>query len=250
MPVREIAGRRMCRRATGRRSAERGDRADDEDDQRADRAGAEQRRRRPRRRPRARRARGRRARASAPRRPPSATAISTQRSQPTACRVDDRLSRRDRAPRQPRAGRRGARRRVRIAALAVDEHRAHARPRCAPSMSSSSVSPTITASSGVDVEQLEHPPEDRLVRLRLPVRARGEHRVDAQAVMRDERVEVARGVREQADLQPARAQRLERRQRVVVQLEVVRVAPSAPSISTAAPYVSPLAAHPFDDPLR
>ncbi len=41
MPVREIAGRRMCRRAIGRRNASEASDADDEDDQRSRPAGAE-----------------------------------------------------------------------------------------------------------------------------------------------------------------------------------------------------------------
>ncbi len=68
-------------------------------------------------------------------------------------------------------------------------------------------------------------------------------------VVRDERVEVARGVREQADLQPALAQRLEHRQRVVVQLEVVRVRPRALHLDRRGVGVA-AAAHPLDDPLR
>src|SRR4051812_6933974 len=47
---------------------------------------------------------------------------------------------------------------------------------------------------GGDVELLEHRAEDRLVRLRLPVNARRQHRVDGDAVMRDEDVEVAAGI--------------------------------------------------------
>ena len=54
----------------------------------------------------------------------------------------------------------------------------------APSTSSSSVSPTIAASVGAHVEQLEHAPKDRLVRLRLAVHARGQHRVDDEGVVR------------------------------------------------------------------
>ena len=173
---------------------------------------------------------------------PSATATSTQTSQPT---LGD--SSRGRAPRAARAGRRAGRARP-----GSGPRGRRARP-CmptarAPSTSSSIVSPTIAASPGGDVEQLEHAQEDRLVRLRLPVRARGEDRVDDEAVVLDEHVEVARGVREQAELQPAGAQRLERRQHVVEELEVVGVLPGARHLGGAGVRVAD-PAHALDDPL-
>ena len=114
-----------------------------------------------------------------------------------------------RAPQAGRAGRQAAAehrdggRRDRSAAPAS---RPLARPRCRPR---SSRRPSRRRRR--DVEQFEHAQEDRLVRLRLAVLARGEHRVDGEVVMLDEQIEVTRGVREQPDLEPAGAQRVERR---------------------------------------
>ena len=206
VPVREIAGRRMCRRAIGRRIASEATEQTMKTISDPTAAGTEQRRERGRERRRARPGRGRRAPASASRRRPAPPRRTTQTSQAPSTR---RLSRARVAtpsprrsssrPSRPGSGPRGRR------------GRRACRPRVAPSTSSSSVSPTITASPALDVEQLEHAPEDRLVRLRLPVRARGEHRVDGQAVVGDEQVEVTGGVREQPELQAAAAQRVERR---------------------------------------
>src|SRR3954454_23232161 len=102
---------------------------------------------------------------------------------------------------------------------------------------------------GGDVELLEHCAEDRLVRLRLAVNARRQHRVDCDAVMRDEDVEVAAGVGEEAELQLAIAQIVEHRQRVLEELEVVGALPRAGHLERAGVRVAG-AAHPLDDPLR
>ena len=58
----------------------------------------------------------------------------------------------------------------------------------------------------LDLEQLEHGAEDRRVRLRLPVMERADAGVDLERVMPRELAHVARGVRDEADLE-ARAAR-------------------------------------------
>ena len=63
-----------------------------------------------------------------------------------------------------------------------------------------------------------------------------------------ERRQVAGGVREQPQLQALRAQRLENRQGVVVQLEMLRLAPGGGHLDGGAARVS-AAAHPLHDPL-
>ena len=92
---------------------------------------------------------------------------------------------------------------------------------------------------GLHVEQLEHGKEDRLVRLRLTVREGGQHRVGIETVVRDELVEVSRRVREQPDLKPVGAHRRERRHRILVQLEVMRMRPPALHLDRG-PVVSPV----------
>ena len=87
------------------------------------------------------------------------------------------------------------------------------------------------------------------MRLGLPVRARGEHGVDDEAVVLDEQIEVARRVREQADLQAAAAERVERRRDVVEEVEVLGVLPGARHLGRARVRVAD-PAHPLDDPLR
>ena len=67
-------------------------------------------------------------------------------------------------------------------------------------------------------------------------------------MVRDEVVEVARGVREQADLETAIAQRVEHRQRVVVELEVHRLRPAPLHLDGGGVGVAG-AAHADDDPL-
>src|SRR5437764_878275 len=103
--------------------------------------------------------------------------------------------------------------------------------------------------SGGYGELLQHRAEDRLVRLRLPVDPRREDRVDVDAVVRDEDVEVATGVRQQAELQSARAQIVEHRQRVLEELEVVGALPGARHLHRARIRVAG-AAQALDDPLR
>ena len=66
--------------------------------------------------------------------------------------------------------------------------------------------------------------------------------------MGDELVEVPRGVREEADQDPPLAQEVQHRQRVVVELEVLRAHP-APLHLGRGPTRVALAAHPDDDPL-
>src|SRR5262245_1185490 len=96
---------------------------------------------------------------------------------------------------------------------------------------------------GVDPETVETRAEDRLVRLRLAVQARGEDRVDLDAVMRDELVEVAPRVREKAELEVAPAQVVEDGQRVLVELEMLGPFPRARHLARAGIRV-PFAAHP------
>ena len=86
------------------------------------------------------------------------------------------------------------------------------------------------------------------MRLRLPVDARGEDRVDLDAVVRDEDVEVAAGVRQQAELEVPGAEVVEHRQRVLEELEVVGALPGACHLEGARIRVAG-AAHALDDPL-
>src|SRR6185437_2204559 len=69
----------------------------------------------------------------------------------------------------------------------------------------------------------EHLAEDRRMRLRAPEGTRAERRVHLQMVVRDERDEVATGVRDEPELQPLRAQLLQHGARVLEQLEVLGV---------------------------
>ena len=98
------------------------------------------------------------------------------------------------------------------------------------------------------LETLEQRQEDRLVRLRLPVRSRGEDGVGRQPVVNDELLQVPRRVREQPDLQPMFPHRRQRRQRIVVQLEMNRMRPAPLHLHRCRIGVAP-AAHPQDDPL-
>ena len=82
----------------------------------------------------------------------------------------------------------------------------------------------------------------------LPCETRREDRVDPQRVVRDERVEIARAVRQETDLQAAPAQLLEHRQRIVVELEVMCVAPRSLHLAGGGVGVAD-PAHPLDDPL-
>ena len=88
------------------------------------------------------------------------------------------------------------------------------------------------------------------MRLRLPVLARADRRVDVERMVRDERVEVAARVRDEPDLQAVLAERRQDRQRVLVELEVVRVLPGAGHLEGALVRAVLAAAHALDDALR
>ena len=79
---------------------------------------------------------------------------------------------------------------------------------------------------GVDLEHLEHAAEDRRARLHLSVRARRDPRIDVEREVADEVVEVPAGVRDQADLEAVPSELSQGGQRVLVQLEVLRVLPA------------------------
>src|SRR4029077_14339137 len=132
---------------------------------------------------------------------PSATATSTQTSHPTLETLVEAECHGPRAQAADPAGHVGG------TPLPVDEHGRHADRTCSLDVVLDRVA-DHRGVAGVDVEQLEHAQEDRLMRLRLSVRARGEHGVDHKAVMLDEQIEIPGGVREEADLQPTGAQRL------------------------------------------
>ena len=87
------------------------------------------------------------------------------------------------------------------------------------------------------------------MRLRPPERAGAERRVDLQAVVRDEGVEVAAGVRDEPELQPLRAQLLQHGRRVLEQLEVLGVLPGPRHLDRALVGAVGVAAHAADDPL-
>ena len=73
-----------------------------------------------------------------------------------------------------------------------------------------------------DAKALQDRLEDRRVRLRPAERARSEHRVDLQPVVRNELVEIATSVRDEPELEPVPTQLVQHRQRVLVELEVLR----------------------------
>ena len=136
---------------------------------------------------------------------------------------------------------------IRKAAVAVDEPRVHAdRARTVDVVRRVVADHRRRLRS--DAQLVEHRAEDRLVRLRLAVDARGQDRVDLDAVVRDELVEIAAGVRQQRELEAVVAQLVEHRQRVVEQLEVLGTLPRARHLDGARVRVAG-AAHPLDDPL-
>ena len=69
----------------------------------------------------------------------------------------------------------------------------------APSTSSTGESPTMAAVLGLDLEHLEHGPEDRRARLHLAVHAGGDPRVHVEREVAHEGVEVAARVGDEAD---------------------------------------------------
>ena len=79
----------------------------------------------------------------------------------------------------------------------------------------------------LDLEHVEHGAEDRLVRLRLPVLERAEAGVDLERVVDGELAHVARGVRDEAELEARAPQLVEHRDRVLVELEVLVLLPAA-----------------------
>ena len=115
---------------------------------------------------------------------------------------------------------------IRKAAVAVDKPRVHAdRARTVDVVGRVVADHRRRLRS--DAQLVKDRAEDRLVRLRLAVETRGQDRVDLDAVVLDELVEIAAGVRQQRELEAVVAQLVEHRQRVVEQLEVLRPLPRA-----------------------
>ena len=69
-------------------------------------------------------------------------------------------------------------------------------------------------------------------------------------MVRDELVEIATRVRDEAELEPVPTQLLQHRQRVLVELEVLRMLPGLRHRDSALVGRVRTAAHPADDPLR
>ena len=92
--------------------------------------------------------------------------------------------------------------------------------------------------------------EDRGVRLDPPVRLRAHHRVDLEAVVGDELVEVALTVRDEPDLDPVTSQLVEHRKRVLVEREVLVALPLPHHVHRARSGASRVASHPEHDLLR
>ena len=165
----------------------------------------------------------------------SATANTTHRTQPTTRTIEPQ-----RSPsatgisrRSSRASASGPKR-----PGAIDEERAHADGAGALDVVLDRVADHHRL-VGADAEQLEHAAEDRLVRFRLAVRARGEHRVDGEA-RGARRTRPGRGRCSRADRSSGRRSRSSRasaaRRR---RARSGARGSSAPSISTAAAWVSP-----------
>ena len=109
--------------------------------------------------------------------------------------------------REERRGRRCAARSSGARPCAVDEDRAHPDRERALDVVLDRVADHRRIGR-LDLEQVEHRAEDRRVRLRLPVVERADARVDLERVVAGELADVARGVRDEADLQArARAAR-------------------------------------------
>ncbi len=99
-------------------------------------------------------------------------------------------------------------------------------------------------------ELCERLAEDGGVRLDLAVVAGGDGHVGVQAVVADELAEVARAVRDEADLEPVPAQLFEHRLDVLVDVEVVGVLPRMLDLLGDRPRRRRVSAHADDDSLR
>src|SRR5919197_1580417 len=102
---------------------------------------------------------------------------------------------------------------------------------------------------GLDTEELEHSPEDAGAGLDLAMDTRRDPRVDVQPVVADEGVEIAAGVGDEAQLEVRLPERLEGRENVLVELEVLRLEPTVRDGDGHLPAALALAAHPADDVL-
>src|SRR5919198_3226089 len=109
--------------------------------------------------------------------------------------------------------------------LAVDEDRAHTERARTFDVLLERVA-DHDGGGGIHTELLQRRLEDGRVRLYEAVRTRSDDRVDVEAVVRDELPQVANPVRDQAEPQLRAAQLLQNRQRVLVQLEVLRDLPA------------------------
>ena len=114
---------------------------------------------------------------------------------------------------------------VGVAALAIDQESAHPERLGALDV----VSDRVADHDGlrrVDLEHLEHAAKDGRARLHLSVRARRDPCIDVEGEVADEVIEVPARVRDQADLQAVLSELGQGGQRVLVQLEVLRVLPA------------------------
>ena len=84
-----------------------------------------------------------------------------------------------------------------------------------------------------DAEPVERRLEDRRMRLHPSVRAGVDDRIDVEAVMRDELREVANSIRDEPELERMRAQFVQHRQDVLVELEVLGSLPAALDLGRA-----------------
>src|SRR5581483_7509683 len=91
---------------------------------------------------------------------------------------------------------------------------------------------------------------DRRVRLRLPVMERADAGLHLERMMLCELAHVARGVRDEPDLQPGAAELVQHRQHVLVELEVLVALPAARQLDGDVVRARVVAAHAPHDPLR
>ena len=120
----------------------------------------------------------------------------------------------------------------------------------APSMSSSTESPTIAASTGATPMSSSAATEDRLVRLVHPWARDAIAQSTSSRVVGDEVRDLAAPVRDQAELQARARAAAEHRQDVVVEVEVLRALPGQGHLDREVAGRVGVAAHAANDPLR
>ena len=102
---------------------------------------------------------------------------------------------------------------------------------------------------GRDAQHPERGLEDRGMRLDVPVQPRSHHRVDVQAVVRDELVEISLAVRDEPDLQAVSPELVEHGDRIVVEGEVLVLLPRSDHVGRALPGAVCVSAHAANDVL-